>query len=230
MIELFSHRPLALRDLTCLAHFSLAVSSLCVSQSLAQSPAPADPALTPTAPLLATGEGTSVLSPVTPSPTPVLKRWQKLSERQKQALSPLSDQWDTLTAQQRTKWLSISDTFLQLSDDEQMTMHGRMSEWARLSPKDRNAARFNFNSTRSLSIDDKRAQWEAYQSLPAQDKQQLSSGPKPPVKSTARTTLPANSRLVSPPAMPVNTPKGIPLVAPSQPIDPKTLLPKPGSQ
>ena len=86
------------------------------------------------------------------------------------------------------------------------------------------------HSTRSFGIADKRAQWEAYQSRPAEDKQQLSSGPKPPVKSAARTTLPTNSRLVSPPAMPVNTPKGIPLVAPSQPIDPKTLLPKPGSQ
>lgn len=230
MIELFTHRPLTLRDLIGLTILSGILSSLCITQSLAQSPAPADANPATAAPLLVTGDVTSASSPAMPSPPPVLKRWQKLSERQKQALSPLRGQWDTLTAQQRTKWLSISDTFLQLSDEEQMTMHGRMSEWARLSPKDRNAARFNFNSTRSLSIDDKRAQWEAYQSLPAQDKQQLSSGPKPPVKSAARTTLPTNSRLVSPPAMPVNTPKGIPLVAPSQPIDPKTLLPKPGSQ
>lgn len=230
MIELFTHRPLTLRDLIGLTILSGILSSLCITQSLAQSPAPADANPAPAAPLLVTGDVTSASSPAMPSPPPVLKRWQKLSERQKQALSPLRDQWDTLTVQQRTKWLSISDTFLQLSDEEQLTMHGRMSEWARLSPKDRNAARFNFNSTRSLLIDDKRAQWEAYQSLPAQDKQQLSSGPKPPIKSAARSTLPPNSRLVSPPAMPVNTPKGIPLVAPSQPIDPKTLLPKPGSQ
>jgi hypothetical protein len=235
MIELFTRKPLALHDLTFLAHLSWVLSSLFISQSLAQSPAPVETVLVaPSAPTQATGDFTSTLGPVTPSPAPssrpLRKRWQKLSARQKQALSPLRDQWDTLTAQQRTKWLSISDTFLQLSDEEQLTMHGRMSEWARLSPKDRNAARFNFNSTRSLSIDDKRAQWESYQSLSAQDKQQLSSGPKPPIKSAARSTLPANSRLVSPPAMPVNTPKGIPLVAPSQPIDPKTLLPKLRSQ
>ena len=154
------------------------------------------------------------------------KRWEGLSQQQKQALAPLGDQWDTLTSQQRKKWLTISDTFLQLTDEEQVTMHGRMNEWARLSANDRNAARFNFNSTQSLPVDVKRAQWEAYQSLSEQDKQKLSSGPQPPAKSAARSTLPASSRLVSPPARPVDTPKAIPRVAPSQPVDPKTLLPK----
>jgi len=230
MIELFTSKPFTLRKLTRLAHISWVFSIFCAAQSLAQMLAPADTAAAPVTPIPASADGSSVPNLVVPTTPPAIKRWQKLSDRQKQALAPLRDQWDNLTAQQRTKWLNISDTFLQLSDDEQMTMHGRMGEWARLSAKDRNAARFNFNSTRSLSIDDKRAQWEAYQSLPAQDKQQLSSGPKPPIKSAARTTLPANNRLVRPPALPVKTPKGIPLVAPSLPVDPKTLLPKPGSQ
>ncbi|OYU12329.1 MAG: hypothetical protein CFE38_07565 [Comamonadaceae bacterium PBBC1] len=230
MTEQLAYRTLMLRNLSGLVHIIWVFSMPCVSQSLAQLPAPADAALVSVAPSQAAVEVTSASHSVPTATTPALKRWPKLSERQKQALSPLRDQWDTLTEQQRTKWLNISDTFLQLSDEEQITMHGRMSEWARMSPKDRNAARFNFNSTRSLSVDDKRAQWEAYQSLPAHDKQQLSSGPKPPIKSASRTTLPASSRLVSPPALPVNTPKGIPLVAPSQPIDPKTLLPKLGSQ
>ena len=165
-------------------------------------------------------------APVASSVAVTSKRWQNLTLKQKQALAPLGAQWDSLTAQQKKKWLTVSDTFLQLTDEEQMTMHGRMSEWAGLSAKERSAARFNFNSTLSLSIEDKRAQWKAYQSLPERDKQQLSSGPKPPAKSAARTTLPANNRLMSPPTLPVNTPKAIPRVAPSQPIDPQTLLPK----
>lgn len=191
----------------------------CVFQALAQVPA-----LTDTPP--ASVPLTSPNAASAPVPAVTSKRWQKLTLKQKQALAPLGGQWDSLTAQQQKKWLTISDTFLQLTDEEQMTMHGRMSEWAGLSAKERNAARFNFNSTLSLSIEDKRAQWKAYQSLPDRDKQQLSSGPKPPAKSVARTTWPANNRLVSPPTLPVNTPKAIPRVAPSQPIDPKTLLPK----
>lgn len=163
---------------------------------------------------------------VAPNTTVTSRRWQSLTLKQKQALAPLGAQWDSLTVQQRKKWLTVSDTFLQLTDEEQVTMHGRMSEWAGLSAKERSAARFNFNSTLSLSIEDKRAQWEAYQSLPERDKQQLSSGPKPPAKSAARNTLPANNRLMSPPTLPVNTSKAIARVAPSRPIDPQTLLPK----
>lgn len=191
-------------------------------QAMAQVPATFDTPPAP-APLVSTSAAST---PAAPSPSVTSKRWQNLTHKQKQALSPLGAQWDSLTAQQRKKWLTISDTFLQLTDEEQMTMHGRMSEWAGLSAKERSAARFNFNSTLSLSIEDKRAQWKAYQSLPERDKQQLSSGPKPPAKSAARTTLPANNRLMSPPTLPVNTPKAIPRVAPSQPIDPQTLLPK----
>lgn len=169
---------------------------------------------------------TAATAPVNPGTSVRSKRWHSLNLKQKQALAPLSEQWDGLTAQQRIKWLTVADTFLQLTDEEQMTMHGRMREWAGLSAKERNAARFNFNSTLTLSIEDKRAQWKAYQSLPDSEKQQLSSGPKPPAKSAARTTLPANNRLMSPPVLPVNTPKAIPRVAPSQPVNPKTLLPK----
>ena len=232
MTELFTSTPFKRLESSRSAHIGWLFLIFCASHSLAQVPVPvpADTAAATVTPTPAPTDGSWASSSIVPATPPAVKRWPKLTDRQKQALAPLRDQWDNLTAQQRTKWLNISDTFLELSDDEQLTMHGRMSEWARLSAKDRNAARFNFNSTRSLSIDDKRAQWEAYQSLPDQDKQQLSSGPKPPIKSAARTTLPANNRLVSPPALPVNTPKGIPLVAPSQPIDPKTLLPKPGSQ
>lgn len=240
MTELLSaHTPSTVPSLKRLAYFGCIFLSFLASQTLSQTLVPAsDPAEPPAvaaSPVQSTNEQPSASTPAqTAAPAPTVaapvKRWQKLSERQKQALSPLREQWDGLPAQQRNKWLSIADTFLQLTDEEQMTMHGRMNAWARLSAKERNAARFNFNSTQSLAIDDKRAQWEAYQALPDQEKQQLSSGPKPPAKSAARTTQPAVGRLVSPPALPVNTPKAIPRVAPSQPIDPKTLLPKPKAQ
>lgn len=220
MIELPPFMPRERRPFAQTTRVFWAGLSLCLGQAMAQTPALVDspPASTPL------GHETAASAPA-PAATPS-KRWQNLTAKQKQALAPLGSQWDHLTATQKRKWLTISDTFLQLSDEEQITMHGRMREWATLSAKERNQARFNFNSTLSLPIEDKRAQWKAYQSLPDQDKQQLSSGPKPPVKSAARTTMPASSRLVSPPVLPVNTAKTIARVAPSQPIDPKTLLPQ----
>ena len=153
--------------------------------------------------------------------------WKSLSKRQKQALGPLSEEWHELTAQQRQKWLTLSRNFLQLSDEEQMTLHSRMREWAALSPRQRSQARFHFNTTQSLSAQDKRAQWEAYLALSDQEKYKLSSGPKPPVKSAARSFAAPSTRLVSPPLLPINATRAIQRVAPSKPIHPKTLLPQP---
>lgn len=161
------------------------------------------------------------------SATPSSSAWQRLSKRQKQALAPLASTWDTLTVAQQQKWLTISRGFLQLSDEEQITLHARMKDWASLSPKQRHQARFNFNSTQSLPIEDKRAQWEAYQQLSEQDKRLLSSGPKPPVKSAARSTQPPSKRLISPPAMPTSGQRAIQRISLAQPIHPKTLLPLP---
>lgn len=216
MTELLAFMQVRSWPLANLAKLWSACLSLAACQAFAQAPATAEPSSATAA------SSAAVANKMVPS-----KPWQGLNQRQKQALAPLSVQWDNLTAPQQRKWLTIANNFLQLTDEEQVTMHSRMSEWAGLSTKERNQARFNFNSAMSLPIDDKRAQWEAYQSLPEKDKQQLSSGPQPPAKSAARTTLTASSRLVSPPSLPVITPKAIPRVAPSQPVDPKTLLPKP---
>lgn len=184
----------------------------------------ADPAL-PATPAL----GSSVQPPSASSSSSASdpSTWQSLSKRQKQALTPLAEEWHELTTQQRQKWLALSKNFFQLTDEEQLTLHSRMREWAALSPRQRSQARFHFNTMQSLSAQDKRAQWEAYQALSEQEKNKLSSGPKPPAKSVARSFAPPSTRLVSPPLLPVNTTRAVQRVAPSKPIHPKTLLPQP---
>jgi hypothetical protein len=184
----------------------------------------ADPAL-PATPAL----GSSVQPPSASSSSSASdpSTWQSLNKRQKQALAPLAEEWHELTTQQRQKWLALSKNFFQLTDEEQLTLHSRMREWAALSPRQRSQARFHFNTMQSLSAQDKRAQWEAYQALSEQEKNKLSSGPKPPAKSVARSFAPPSTRLVSPPLLPVNTTRAVQRVAPSKPIHPKTLLPQP---
>lgn len=188
---------------------------------------PADPAMPATPALGNSAQVPLASSPANSSPAPDSGAWQSLSKRQKLALAPLSEEWHELTAQQRQKWLTLSKNFFQLSDEEQLTLHGRMREWASLSPRQRSQARFHFNATQALSAQDKRAQWEAYQALTDQEKHKLSSGPKPPVKSAARSFAQPSTRLVSPPLLPVNTTRAVQRVAPSKPIHPKTLLPQP---
>jgi hypothetical protein len=187
-------------------------------------PTTADAAL-PATPAL--GNSVQVPSASNVPAAPELGTWQSLRKRQKLALAPLAEDWHELTAQQRQKWLALSRNFFELSDEEQLTLHSRMQEWAALSPRQRSQARFHFNATQSLSAQDKRAQWEAYQALSDQEKHKLSSGPKPPVKSAARSFAPPNTRLVSPPLLPVNATRAVQRVAPSKPVHPKTLLPQP---
>lgn len=153
--------------------------------------------------------------------------WRTLAKRQKQALAPLAGEWHELTAQQKQKWLTLAGNFFELSDDEQVTMHGRMRDWAALSPRQRSQARFHFSSTQSLAVEDKRAQWEAYLALSDQEKKTLSSGPKAPAKSAARSIAPANSRLVRPPLLPASAQPALLHIAPARPVHPKTLLPAP---
>ncbi len=150
--------------------------------------------------------------------------WQQLTPRQKQALAPLGVQWGTLTAQQQSKWLTISHNFFQLSAAEQSTMHARMADWVALSPEQRNVARFNFNSLQNLPKEDKKAKWEAYQALSADEKRQLSTASTSPGKSAARTAKPPEPhRVVQTRVTPLDSSRA----ATSTSIDRKTLLPLP---
>ena len=166
-------------------------------------------------------------APAPDQPAEESRAWASLSKRQKQALLPLNNKWDELTPQQKQKWLILARGFYQLSDPEQMVLHARMRDWAALSPRQRSLARFNFNTTQSLSIEDKRAQWEAYQQLSEAEKDKLSTGIKPPLKSGARSTAPPHKRLVKPPALPAEGSRIFQTIAPRQPVHPKTLLPQP---
>jgi hypothetical protein len=157
--------------------------------------------------------------------------WQQLSAPQKQALAPLATQWGSLTPQQQSKWLAISQNFAQLPASEKAIMHTRMADWVALSPQQRNQARFNYNAVQSLPKEDKKAKWEAYQALSAEDKRLLSVGTAAPAKSAATISKPPETvRLVAPQARTIDSAKDITRPAASaQPLDRKTLLPKPKS-
>jgi hypothetical protein len=168
------------------------------------------------------------VTPATPNATAAGSHWHELKSQQKQALAPLAAQWGSLTPQQQSKWLAISQNFSQLPANEQSTMHTRMADWVALSPQQRNHARFNFNAIQSLPKEDKRAKWEAYQALSAEDKRLLSVGATGPTKSAATISKPAETlRLLAPQARTIDSAKDITRPgASAPPLDRKTLLPK----
>jgi hypothetical protein len=152
--------------------------------------------------------------------------WSELAPAQQQALAPLAAKWDTVSDAQKRKWLALSQNFPAMSGAEQAKLHSRMSEWVALSPQQRTQARLNFGETKQLSPDDKKAKWEAYQALPAEEKRKLAaSAPKPPATAAAvKPVSPEKLADIPKPRRVAKTPRIA--AAPGQ-LDQNTLLPQP---
>lgn len=138
--------------------------------------------------------------------------WSKLSSAEQQALQPLAASWDSLTPSQQRKWLEVSKTYPSLPAEHQTKMHARMSEWAALSTDQRAQARLNFGKTAELSKElspaEKRAKWEAYQSLPSEEKQKLTEQVvRKPLGAAPATQPVAPHKLATLPAAPAKAPK-----------------------
>lgn len=151
-----------------------------------------------------------VLKPKTPEPASKTA-WSKLTPAQQVALAPLASAWSGISEGQKRKWIALSQNYPGLSEAERITLHGRMTEWATLSPAQRNQARLNFAQTKQLSTEEKKTQWEAYQALSDEQKKQLASaagqpkatGAAPAVTPLASNKLAAVPTTRSEPLMPL---------------------------
>lgn len=154
--------------------------------------------------------------------------WNTLSPAQHLALAPLSTIWSSLTEGQKRKWIALAPSYATLSAGEQEKMHSRMAAWAALSPKERAVARLNFEKTRKLAPEDLSAKWEAYQALPAEERQRLASEPvrKPVGAAVGVRPIPASKMAEVPVPHHTQDTKGA-LVKNPDVLDRKTLLPKP---
>lgn len=155
-------------------------------------------------------------APVKATPTKPL--WVSLTADQRQALAPLAASWDTLPEGQKRKWIAMVINYGKMPPPEQARLHSRMSEWIALSPQQRVQARLNFGETQQLSGEEKKAKWEAYQALPAEEKSRLAASaaarppttaaPVKPVAPQKLATMPKSSpELVRPPRI-VSVPAG----------------------
>jgi hypothetical protein len=153
--------------------------------------------------------------------------WSKLTPQQKSALQPLAQSWDSLSAGQQRKWLEVSRNFPSMPAADQANMHSRMALWGALSNRERAAARLNFATTaelsQELSLEERKAKWEAYQSLSAQEKETLArNASRPPVGAATPIRPVAPQKLVILPAPANNTGKPHKIAAESTKNDPTT--------
>lgn len=160
-----------------------------------------------------------------PTSTPA---WNELSPAQQQALQPLATHWSGLDEAQKRKWLAMSRNFGTWPPAEQAKLHGRMTEWVALSPRQRTLARLNFAETKKVPVDEKKARWETYQSLSPEEKRKLAaSGPaQPPGVANALKPVPPQ-KLATPPQAkaPGRVASGTGNVL--KHVDKNTLLPRP---
>ncbi len=123
--------------------------------------------------------------------------WAELSASERQALQPLQSQWNGIDNQRKQKWRDVASRYAGLPAVQQERLHERMVEWATMSPTQRNAARINFEELRKVPATERQTRWEAYQSLPAEERQALlaQAGNRPLAASAAQTPAAARKTL-----------------------------------
>jgi Protein of unknown function (DUF3106) len=181
-------------------------------------------------------------APVTSKPPVVAPKaatsgpsWLELTSGQQQALAPLALSWNTLSEAQKRKWLEISKNYRALPPEGQATMHSRMNEWVTLSHQQRAQARLNFGKTKELSKEltpeEKKAKWQTYQALSAEEKQKLAAkaSPKPAGAAPALRPVAPQKLAAVPPYSGAAGTRSPPKIAPPQPaIAPNSIVPRTG--
>jgi len=212
-------RPLAHRFL--LLSLALLLSAAASEAALAQAEAASAPETV--------ASGTAPAKPVAQASKPALNaggRWLGLAPSYQRVLAPLQRDWDSLDPASQGKWLEVAGRYGTLPAEEQQRIQQRMSEWARMTPAERQQARFGFKGVQQIKADDRQAKWEAYQSLPPERRQELAD--KAAMKVAQKASAPAatpnpgagsKSNLV--PAAPA-APTG-------RPVAPSVLQAKPGA-
>lgn len=126
----------------------------------------------------------------------------------------------------------MSANFSTLTPAEKATMHGRMTEWTALGPEQRREARLNYAQTRDLPLDEKKAQWQAYQALSPEQKKHLAAGAPGTTGGAAPAVTPVSKDKLA--AVPVTRSEAArPAHAASRPVAPRphapasTAAPKP---
>lgn len=111
--------------------------------------------------------------------------WSSLTPAQKQVLAPLQRDWSSIEPARRQKWLEVAARYPQMPADERERLQARMSEWARMTPVQRATARQQFQEVRRVPDEERQARWQAYQSLPAEERDRLAQGAEPAAQARA---------------------------------------------
>ncbi len=101
-------------------------------------------------------------------------QWNELTAAQRQVLQPLQPRWNEIDALRKQKWIDIAARYPKMTPEQQARTTSRMAEWAAMTPAQRNAARLQFEQVKQVPATERQARWDAYKSLPPEQRDALS--------------------------------------------------------
>ena len=125
--------------------------------------------------------------------------WSELNPAQREALGPLSSDWDKFEPERKQKWLAVARQYPHLSPDSQQHVHERMAELARMTPQQRVTTRENFRRAYELPLAEREALVQKYQELPPDRKAELAKSPPPHPAPPRKPTRNAKPEPAAPP-------------------------------
>lgn len=96
--------------------------------------------------------------------------WSELSALDQEALAPLMDEWNMLTAERKQRWLRLAERHRGLPPAKQERLQRRLRDWMQLTPEERNTVREHYRRWRQLPPEERqrlRQRWDQYRQLPA---------------------------------------------------------------
>jgi Protein of unknown function (DUF3106) len=163
--------------------------------------------------------------------------WNNLKPAQREALKPLERDWSGIDAARKSKWLEIAERYPTMAPPDRQRLQARMTEWARMTPQERNQTRLQFQDARQVPQQDRQASWEAYQALPEEQRRELASRAQPaaappaasrPGPTTAAATRPDKLAREGPQPK-VNAVPAPGAVPPPKPVAPSMVQAQPGA-
>lgn len=111
--------------------------------------------------------------------------WEGLKPAQQTILAPLESDWDYMLPDSRKKWIQVANLYPKMSALDQQRLQSRMTDWSKLSQKDRRIARENYLSSLKFPAEKKAEAWSAYQKLSDEQKKKLAQAEVNKKKPTA---------------------------------------------
>ena len=144
-------------------------------------------------------------------------KFAMLSADEQAALKPLEKDWAGISPDRKQKWRVLAARFPKMSIDERTRVQASMAEWARMSPEQRGKVRLQFQEANKASPQNRQAQWQAYQALPADQKRELATKAASAPARDPVSAAQVKSNIVVDPALAVPSRSVAPAVVQAQP-------------